>query len=272
MKNHQFIVHHDLKINENGTKPLSSEIGFPGHAYVELKYLLTEETNVYGFYSEGCILDSQRMKRSSTYQIKHPDEKVLFSKVFIIDEDAVDRIRIYTKKCHPESKIELLEDDPEASYNLFINNCVDFVNRLFKLTGLPGLYSWYLTSEEVAQIPGIIRSYVTSKMAPGDKAQIVEGISIEEIAERYNIDTRLISEKESNPMPLDMDVNLIRGFSMYSVKYFLIAPNPLLVFAGSGAEMTYQDANLLIENAKACLLYTSPSPRDRTRSRMPSSA
>ena len=26
------------------------------------------------------------------------------------------------------------------------------------------------------------------------------------------------------------------------------------------------------ENAKACLLYTSPSPRDRTRSRMPSSA
>ena len=28
----------------------------------------------------------------------------------------------------------------------------------------------------------------------------------------------------------------------------------------------------LIEHLKACLLYTSPSPRDRTRSRMPSSA
>ena len=27
-----------------------------------------------------------------------------------------------------------------------------------------------------------------------------------------------------------------------------------------------------VENAKGCLLYTSPSPRDRTRSRMPSSA
>ena len=27
-----------------------------------------------------------------------------------------------------------------------------------------------------------------------------------------------------------------------------------------------------IENEKGCLLYTSPSPRDRTRSRMPSSA
>ena len=29
---------------------------------------------------------------------------------------------------------------------------------------------------------------------------------------------------------------------------------------------------LHIGHAKACLLYTSPSPRDRTRSRMPSSA
>ena len=29
---------------------------------------------------------------------------------------------------------------------------------------------------------------------------------------------------------------------------------------------------LQIENNKTCLLYTSPSPRDRTRSRMPSSA
>ena len=28
----------------------------------------------------------------------------------------------------------------------------------------------------------------------------------------------------------------------------------------------------IVEHAEACLLYTSPSPRDRTRSRMPSSA
>ena len=30
--------------------------------------------------------------------------------------------------------------------------------------------------------------------------------------------------------------------------------------------------NAYLESASACLLYTSPSPRDRTRSRMPSSA
>ena len=32
------------------------------------------------------------------------------------------------------------------------------------------------------------------------------------------------------------------------------------------------DLDALLDRAKTCLLYTSPSPRDRTRSRMPSSA
>ena len=35
---------------------------------------------------------------------------------------------------------------------------------------------------------------------------------------------------------------------------------------------TYLKKAGLSESYKACLLYTSPSPRDRTRSRMPSSA
>ena len=36
--------------------------------------------------------------------------------------------------------------------------------------------------------------------------------------------------------------------------------------------MDHQWIHIDVEKAKACLLYTSPSPRDRTRSRMPSSA
>ena len=32
------------------------------------------------------------------------------------------------------------------------------------------------------------------------------------------------------------------------------------------------DASFLLDNIHACLLYTSPSPRDRQKSRMPSSA
>ena len=48
---------------------------------------------------------------------------------------------------------------------------------------------------------------------------------------------------------------------------------------GGLVEVTFQDErqlkrafSLLQERYNVCLLYTSPSPRDRTRSRMPSSA
>ena len=54
------------------------------------------------------------------------------------------------------------------------------------------------------------------------------------------------------------------------------------VYVGSGAVIgpdvivgpnTWIGPNVIIEGkVKICLLYTSPSPRDRTRSRMPSSA
>ena len=37
-------------------------------------------------------------------------------------------------------------------------------------------------------------------------------------------------------------------------------------------ELIYSDSAIVNVIVKACLLYTSPSPRDRTRSRMPSSA
>ena len=39
-----------------------------------------------------------------------------------------------------------------------------------------------------------------------------------------------------------------------------------------GVKLNYPEAISLICDAVVCLLYTSPSPRDRTRSRMPSSA
>ena len=47
----------------------------------------------------------------------------------------------------------------------------------------------------------------------------------------------------------------------------LPAPNPFL-----HTEPSPSGAGLIRGQTSACLLYTSPSPRDRTRSRMPSSA
>ena len=49
----------------------------------------------------------------------------------------------------------------------------------------------------------------------------------------------------------------------------LIQPKQL---ASSGVNEALSAPNKVVANASICLLYTSPSPRDRTRSRMPSSA
>ena len=48
----------------------------------------------------------------------------------------------------------------------------------------------------------------------------------------------------------------------------------LIVNTASNCGLTYHYKGLegLYQEYKDCLLYTSPSPRDRTRSRMPSSA
>ena len=51
----------------------------------------------------------------------------------------------------------------------------------------------------------------------------------------------------------------------------MVFNNNLLIGAASASAVT-PGAGYTIDNSCICLLYTSPSPRDRTRSRMPSSA
>ena len=54
--------------------------------------------------------------------------------------------------------------------------------------------------------------------------------------------------------------------------YLLLWPSLMGLMLGALNEGYIDFENYLIVLAGACLLYTSPSPRDRTRSRMPSSA
>ena len=252
MQNHQFIVHHDLYISDDGTKPFRSQIGFPGHAYVELTDLKKTSTNntigIWGFFPEGCSRDSERLQLAKTYQNQHPNDKILFSKAFLIDKAATDRIEAYASKCIFKPA-ELPVGDPEASYNFFINNCVDFVNRLFKLTGLPGLYSWHLTSEEIEQIPGIIRPHVIVKMGPGDNPQIVKGSSIEDVAAKYNIDPSLVTKKGLTQNIPIMEVSMLQEAA--DILSYVIAPNPLLAFADADREAKYPAIEEITESAKA---------------------
>ena len=54
------------------------------------------------------------------------------------------------------------------------------------------------------------------------------------------------------------------------IRYETGNPNPIWQTAGAQVAATF--TGIHVADFNACLLYTSPSPRDRTRSRMPSSA
>ena len=58
----------------------------------------------------------------------------------------------------------------------------------------------------------------------------------------------------------------------YEVRLWVRDAEQALRINSEGANATYHPELKLSDNITACLLYTSPSPRDRTRSRMPSSA
>ena len=68
------------------------------------------------------------------------------------------------------------------------------------------------------------------------------------------------------PLP-EGDTNRLAAYNATAGQVITVAPS------GSGVrQTTVSPGNLGISNLTACLLYTSPSPRDRQKSRMPSSA
>ena len=66
-------------------------------------------------------------------------------------------------------------------------------------------------------------------------------------------------------------VPLLRGKSVFNL-FFENSTRTRTTFEIAAKRLSADVINLDIARSSTCLLYTSPSPRDRTRSRMPSSA
>ena len=64
-----------------------------------------------------------------------------------------------------------------------------------------------------------------------------------------------------------VDSKIIRGFAPRSGRFVFV----LIVSDADGIDYVSKEVRIK-DGSSPCLLYTSPSPRDRTRSRMPSSA
>ena len=75
---------------------------------------------------------------------------------------------------------------------------------------------------------------------------------------------KISRESEINLINVLIDNDVISGKDLISIKKNSTEGNKSQIEAVFDLKLTDED--------KICLLYTSPSPRDRTRSRMPSSA
>ena len=97
-------------------------------------------------------------------------------------------------------------------------------------------------------------SFTKKKNIRKNFGKLKEGLSIPNL-----IEVQKNSYKELTEFKADVDQQFIKGFDRVFKSIFPI-------------EDLNDKATLEYVSYRFCLLYTSPSPRDRTRSRMPSSA
>ena len=111
--------------------------------------------------------------------------------------------------------------------------------------------------------PPAAMRYTETRLAPIAHQAFLEEIRSETVSFSNNFDG---SQKEPNVLPAQLPFLLLNGSSGIAVGMATNIPPHNL------GEIVDSLIALVKNKNISCLLYTSPSPRDRTRSRMPSSA
>ena len=97
---------------------------------------------------------------------------------------------------------------------------------------------------------------------------LVPGISLIALLFAWFFYSQMIKKEEGTPKMIEIANAIREGAISYLKVQDSVVAIFLLVMAGLFSFLAFG----LGVQSKCCLLYTSPSPRDRTRSRMPSSA
>ena len=115
-------------------------------------------------------------------------------------------------------------------------------------------------------IPEKLQAQLKTAIQRGDAVALPRTVQLE-----LNAWVKELADKDT--------ANIKQAWDLLHVKGFNVSPEPIKnqkeIDVYSIIKQQFFDLYLLepsIENYIDCLLYTSPSPRDRTRSRMPSSA
>ena len=154
--------------------------------------------------------------------------------------------------------IDLLFDDfdgkkkVKATIHVDVLRLPDGIHRLIRMKGLP---YWYKAFED--SFTSVIRSACRYQKNPIDLNGLRRELSRHSPTE-FDYDSALTT--------LCLDLSAL---CQYKIS---LEAHPLLIYGEKGNAASALLSLLALLRDYCCLLYTSPSPRDRTRSRMPSSA
>ena len=227
-------IYHDVKVVEDSDtgelvlkrNSIESALGVSvGHSIVELDDGITNP-KIRGLYPNNEYLDEgARVNDARNYQVNHPSKKALHLKEIHLTkeqyENALNEMNKYKKYVNDVIPKEILG----GMWHILGNNCSDFTNTIYRASRLPCNFTYQYTTQELAKIPGALELYI-NRFGSGDKDHIVIGESIEDIASRYNTEESLVSEAQTNNMPLDQDAQSMKELG---AKYFVIAPNSNLL-------------------------------------------
>ena len=147
-------------------------------------------------------------------------------------------------------------------------------------------YVWLSSLMQLNKIEVKIRNVIVSSTVP----RVVFNLRV--LADRYFATRAMVVGRPDCQLPLDVRVdsgagvgpdrlvNTIAGYDLFGGNLIIVDFGTATTFDVVDHDGAYiggviaPGVNLSLEalHQEACLLYTSPSPRDRTRSRMPSSA
>jgi hypothetical protein len=226
---YQLIIHHDIGLSKQNQQFITDGWNL-GHVYLELKG--NDDSAVYGIesgwneskikYFEYRPHDKERLDRAREYESQHPNEKILHSKTINIKEiqylEAMVLLDDYEQYIGKKM--------PSEIYSLFGNNCAHFVNHIYRSMGLEGDYTRSYRASELNEINTVLTNTYKAVLGfyPGDKALTVFGLSIEEVAKKYNVDVSKVTKKELTQQGVpDMEIAMMQ--EACDQISFEIAPN-----------------------------------------------
>ena len=230
---HRNAVKEDLKTEKLvlDRNPLESALGTSvGHSIVALYDGTTEIAR--GLYPNNKYEDETKtIKDAKKYQEEHPDEKVFHVIEIDLTKEQYKGAFNKMEEFEPYVGEEIPKEVLGSMYRLLGNNCADLSNTVYRGTGLPGNFTYQMTTQQLDKAPGAVAWYVKT-FGVGDKPhKVPSDLSLEEFAAEWRIPVSSLSVAKNNgpvvkPNPLVL--------STQPKHVYTIAPNPALV-AGEAA-------------------------------------